>query len=265
MEKLYFSDAIEDISESFKHWNLWSALAWQDIKARYRRSTLGPLWLTISMAVTLGAMGPLYSLLFRFNSIDFIPHLALGLIFWGFISGSISEFGDAFFSSSHFLKQVKIPLTVFVLRVCFRHLVILGHNIVIYPVIMLLLGLSLSWNIIWLIPGMIIVIMNIFWIGLLLAIFCTRYRDMLPVITSLMTLMFFITPIVWKVEQLPESRRYMADLNPFTAMLELLRQPMLGNIPATSYWLYTGIIGVSGILIAVLLLARCRHRVNYWL
>lgn len=262
---MYLHDAAEDIAASFKSRHLWAALGWQDIRARYRRSTLGPLWLTISMAVTVGAMGPLYGTLFGYNASEFIPHLSLGLIFWAFISGSISEFGDAFFNSAHLLKQAKLPLTVFVFRVCYRNLVILGHNIIIYPVIMLLLNLTLNWNMLWLSPAIVLVMVNIFWMGLLLSIFCTRYRDMFSVITSMMTLMFFITPIVWKVEQLPQSRRYLADLNPFTALLELLRQPVLGNMPAAKYWIYTGMMAISGLTIAFLLLARCRHRVTYWL
>lgn len=260
-----FNNTISDISSAFQRSHLWVALGWQDIISRYRRSSLGPLWLTISMVVTVTAMGPLYGVLFGFDFETFIPHLALGLIFWGFISTSIIEFGDAFFLSSNYLKQASFPLTIFILRVCYRNLIILGHNIVIYPIIMLILGITPDWLMLLAAPALVLVFANLFWIGMVLAFFCTRYRDMVPIISSLMTLMFFMTPIVWKVEQLPESRQFLAKLNPFSAYLELLRQPLSGKAPELFYWYYSGATLIVGIVLGVIFMTRYRHRVAYWL
>lgn len=259
------SEAIVDITAAFRDRYFWTALGWQDIRTRYRRSALGPLWITISTAVTVAAMGPLYGALFARSPGEFIPHLALGLIFWAFMSGSINEFCDAFSGSAHYLKQVKLPLTIFVLRVIYRQFIILGHNILIYPVVMVLLGKSVNLNIFWAIPGLLLVSVNLLWIGLVVAIFCTRYRDMHPVVGSVMSLMFFITPIVWQVDQLPPGRAHLADLNPLTILLELMRQPILGGVPAPMYWAVAAIAAVAGSVFAVALLARFRHRVAYWL
>ena len=257
--------AMADMVDSWHNRHLWTALGWQDIKSRYRRSTLGPFWLTISMAVTVSAMGPLYGFLFSANAADFIPHIALGLIFWAFLSTCILEFGNECVASAHFMKQMHIPLTLLVLRVCYRNLVILGHNILIYPAVMLIFGLTLGSAFFWLVPALLLVALNVFWMGIILALFCTRFRDMIPVITSMMTLMFFVTPIVWTVDKLPPARHYLADLNPFTILLELLREPIMGAVPSAYYWCYAAVMATTGCVLALLLLARFRHRVTYWL
>ncbi|WP_233146073.1 ABC transporter permease [Pigmentiphaga sp. NML080357] len=259
------SEAIVDITAAFRDRYFWTALGWQDIRTRYRRSALGPLWITISTAVTVAAMGPLYGALFARSPAEFIPHLALGLIFWAFIAGSINEFCDAFSGSAHYLKQVKLPLTVFVLRVIYRQFIILCHNVFIYPVVMVLLGKSINANLLLLFPGLLLVSLNLLWIGLVVAIFCTRYRDMHPVVNSVMSLMFFITPIVWQVDQLPADRAHLAHLNPLTILLELMRQPILGIAPPLMYWVVALVAVVAGSFFTIGLLARFRHRVTYWL
>ncbi len=83
--------AVDDLREGFRQHELWLLLGWQDIKQRYRRSMLGPLWITVATAVTAVAMGFLYAELFHIDIQTFLPHVTLGLIFWNFISQSILE------------------------------------------------------------------------------------------------------------------------------------------------------------------------------
>ena len=183
-----------DIRQGIAGFRLWQSLARQDIRLKYRRSTLGPFWITLSMAVTVSAMGPLYGALFSTDLAEFVPHLALGLIFWAFIAGSISEYAETFTANEHILKQSYLPLSALVMRVFYRQLLILLHNLLIYPFVMLFLGLGINSNIFWLLPAFVLVSVNILWLGLIIAIFCTRFRDMMPVIQSIVTLLFFVTP-----------------------------------------------------------------------
>ena len=178
------NDAMVDIRRGIAAFRLWQALAKQDIRLKYRRSTLGPFWITLSMAVTVSAMGPLYGTLFAIDLSNFVPHLALGLIFWAFIAGSLTEYAETFTANEHILKQSYLPLSALVLRVFYRQLLILLHNLLIYPLVMLFLGIPVNGNVFWLLPAFLLVAVNILWLGLIIAIFCTRFRDMLPVIQS---------------------------------------------------------------------------------
>jgi ABC-type polysaccharide/polyol phosphate export permease len=244
---------------------LWLALGMQDIRQRYRRSLLGPFWLTISMGVMIGAMGPLYGALFKYNAASFIPHLALGLIFWGFIAGQIGDFGEAFSNSTNYLRQMKLPLSMFVFRVMCRHSIILAHNILVFVVVWALLPVHLNMSLLLLPFAVIVVLVNLFWIGCITSIFCTRYRDMQPVIGNLVQVMFFVTPIIWKAEQLSPERQHLIHLNPFFYLLELLREPLLGMTPAPDIWIRAIGMAVVGSALALFMLGRLRHRVTYWL
>ncbi|MCV2509356.1 MAG: ABC transporter permease, partial [Neisseriaceae bacterium] len=228
-------------------------------------STLGPIWITLSMIVTIGAMGPLYGSLFGLDLGKFIPHLTLGMIFWMLISTSLNEFCLAFVESQNYLKQVKIPLPVFVLRVLYRQFIIFCHNVVIYPIVILIFGIELNWNLLWFFPAFFILLINLFAMGMVISIFCTRYRDMTPVVSSLTQLMFFVTPIIWSLEQLPENRRFLAAWNLFGVLLDLVRQPLLGVAPSSYNWIVGISLALIGSLIAFFVLVRTRRRVTYWL
>ena len=259
------NDAMEDIRRGIAAFRLWQALAKQDIRLKYRRSTLGPFWITLSMAVTVSAMGPLYGTLFAIDLSNFVPHLALGLIFWAFIAGSLTEYAETFTANEHILKQSYLPLSALVLRVFYRQLLILLHNLLIYPLVMLFLGIPVNGNVFWLLPAFLLVAINILWLGLIIAIFCTRFRDMLPVIQSVVTLLFFVTPIIWQLQQLPPTRLHIAQINPFTSLITLLRDPVLGHRPDTLYWQVAAIFAVVGSLFAVWVFNLTRRKITYWL
>ncbi|MBE2894789.1 ABC transporter permease [Spirabiliibacterium falconis] len=263
MNKL--KDAISDVGLAFKEYYLWTTLGWYDVLARYRRSTLGPFWITLSMAITISAMGPLYGSLFGHDMSDFVPHLALGMIFWALISSSINDFCGAFAEAAHYLKQTKISPVVFILRVLHRQFIIFLHNFLLYPVILLIFWKPISLDVLLILPAFFITMINLFWIGIVISIFCTRYRDMLPVINSIITLLFFVTPIIWSMEQLPEDRRYLALWNPFAILLDLLRTPLLGGTPDPSHWISGILIALGGLIFAFFVFMKTRHRITYWL
>lgn len=257
--------ALRDFCSSLRKQELWRTLGWYDVLSRYRRSTLGPFWITLSMAVTIAAMEPLYGALFSNTSEDFIPHLALGIIIWGFISTSINDSCHIFNDSSNYLKQTKIEFSIFIFRVIYRQSLIFAHNIIIIPFVFLLTGKAINLNILYVIPGGILLLMFIFGVCLITAIFCTRYRDMVPVIQSVMTLLFFVSPIIWSINQLPESRRYLASFNVFGKYIELVRQPMMGEVPDFAIWLLCILVAIISFLLSLLLLERTYKRIAYWL
>src|SRR6185295_7862424 len=88
--------AIQDVVDGAAQWPLWGKLGWNDILQRYRRSLLGPLWLTASMAVMVIALGVIYGQIFKIALDEFIPFLCVGLLIWGLISSVLTEAGTLF-------------------------------------------------------------------------------------------------------------------------------------------------------------------------
>src|SRR3989338_10219065 len=109
--------ALTDIINGIKMWRVWYMLAYQDIKLRYRRSVLGPFWLTISMAITVYSMGYLYSYLFHMDMYHYFPYLTAGMLGWSLLSTTLTDLIEAFSSPEGMLKQIKLPYSIYVHRV----------------------------------------------------------------------------------------------------------------------------------------------------
>lgn len=257
--------AYSDLKDSLKFWHVWLLFGWQDIRLRYRRSILGPWWLTLSMLVTIVCLGFLYGKLLNQPIEHYLPFLAIGLVTWTFISSLISEGGTIFIESASYLKQVSLPYSVFILRMLVRNFVIFLHNLVPILLLLLFLGVKISWTLLVLPIGLLVILINGFCYGWILGIIGARYRDFQPIMASIMQIAFFLTPIIWFPAALADEYQFLVSYNPFSQFLALVRQPLLGEWPATSSYIF--ILGVTlvGVLIMTLLIHRTRKRIIYWL
>ena len=129
---------------------------WTDILQRYRRSLLGPFWITLSAGAMIGGIGLLYSQLLKQPTADYLPFLAAGLITWFFISAVINEGCSVFIGAEHMIKQVRLPFTVHVLRVVFRNLVILLHNLLVLVPVYLWSGKAVGWGVLLALPAILL-------------------------------------------------------------------------------------------------------------
>ncbi|APY14913.1 ABC transporter permease [Brucella sp. 09RB8910] len=258
--------AIEDIKDALLNVRVALIFGWQDVAQRYRRSRLGAFWLTLNMAVFIGAVGFIFGTIFQSDMSEFLPYLCVGVITWGFISTSLSEGCTAFISSEGIILQVRMPLFTHVIRTLWRNIIIFGHNIVIFPIVLLIVGKGVNVNIIYVIPGFILLCINLTWIMLILAVMCTRYRDMTQVVSNILQVMFYATPIMWMVKVLPSHvSRWFIELNPFFHLIELVRSPLFSVAPAELNWLVSILMAIFGWSIAIGFFGKYRWRVPYWL
>ncbi|WP_455900819.1 galactan export ABC transporter permease subunit Wzm/RfbD [Rhodococcus gordoniae] len=263
-----FRRAFQDLREGFNHRELWLLLGWQDIKQRYRRSVLGPFWITIATGVSAIAMGVLYGTLFNLDVPEFLPYVALGFIIWNLISGSILEGSDVFMSNEGLIKQLPTPLSVHVYRLVWRQMILFAHNIVIYIGILIVFPRQLYWTALLAIPALALIAINAVWVSLVFGILATRYRDIAPLLGSIVQLLFFMTPIIWTEKTLEgtgnEGRARIAELNPLYHFLDIVRTPLLGGDQQLYHWVIVLIITVVGWGVALLAMRNYRSRVAYW-
>ncbi len=242
----------------------WAYCGWQDIRLRYRRSFLGPWWLTASMAVTIGVLGLLWSQIFQLPISKYLPFFAIGLVVWTWFATQINDACTGFTQFEHIIKQTRLPYPTYVLRLGTRNTLILAHNAVVVVGVLLLCGIG--WHpVAWLsIVGLTLVAVISVLVSILVAITCTRYRDCPPLVASLLQIAFFLTPILWEPSAL-QAKAWMAEMNPLFHWIEVVRQPLLGQVPTGAHYLWT----VGSILslgaAAVWLLGRQRDRIAYWL
>jgi len=265
-----FRRAVGDLRQGLSQRELWLSLGWQDIKQRYRRSTLGPLWITIATGVMAVALGFLYSVLFQIPLAEFLPHVTVGLIMWGFISGCIREGAEVFISNEGLIKQLPSALSVHVYRLVWRQFLFLCHNLVIWVILMLVFPRPLGWELLLSVLGLAVLIVNGVWVTMLFGILATRFRDIAPLLESLVQLLFYMTPIVWTTQTLYEQggeiadRARIAEINPLYHYLEIVRAPMIGQpVAAYHWWIVLGCTAV-GLLLAFVAMRQFRSRVPYW-
>lgn len=254
-----WADAIEGLSL----WRLWVTLGWNDILQRYRRSILGPFWLTASMAIMVIALGVLYAELFKMPIREFLPFLCVGLLTWNFLSGFLSEAGSLFIGSESYIKQIRLPYSVYVYRSTWSKFVIFAHNFVIYFGVLLYFQFWPGAVMLLAIPGLIFLVINGALVNLYIGIVSARFRDVPQVVTSVVQIVFFVTPIFWKPELL-QSRAYLADLNPFYHLIEIVRAPLLGQMPTAKHYVAVMLITLINLLIASVFFTRFRARIAYW-
>ena len=244
--------------------HLWGLLGWQDIRRRYRRSILGPFWITISMGVFVAALGTLYGALLKVEITEYVPYLALGFIAWTLISNMLTEGCTAFTDAEGIIKQVDQPLSIHLYRIVWRNFIIFCHNAVIFVVVAVLFSVWPGVTGLLALPGLVLLCLNGAWAGLLLGIVSARFRDLPPLVASIMRVAFFLTPIIWMPSLLP-GRGVLLEFNPFYHLLELVRAPMLGQLPGLVSWLAVAGITLGGWLVTFVMFRRYRWRIAYWI
>ncbi len=255
---------LDDLVAGFLFYELWIRLGWKDVLYRYQRSLLGPLWITISMGVLIGALGILYASLFKINLQTYLPFLTVGFVIWQTVSGILLDGCNSFISAEGIIKQIKLPLSTHIYRLLWKNLLTLGHNSIVVVIVMLYFEVSVGLHTLFLFFGILLLIINGLWCALLLGLLCARYRDLNPTVSSLIQLSFFVTPIIWDPSLLPD-RKFILLYNPFYHFIESIRAPILGIEVNLETWLILISITLVGWCITIPIAAKMHRKLVYWL
>ncbi len=255
-----------DLAETLRLWPLVWTLSLLDIRLRYRGSLIGPFWLTLSTAVMVGAIGFLYSRLFHQNISAYLPFLSISLVLWTFISSITSDGCVCFTQSEGMIRAMRMPLSLHAARAVLRNIMVLAHNIVVIVVVFAIFRTTPSLACFSLLPAVALWGVDAMAISLMLGAFGTRFRDIPPIVASVVQIAFYLTPIMWNPAMLMHRgvSMVLVTWNPFYALLEIVRGPLLGGPLDSGAW--TAALGYSAVLVllSTLVFARTRARIAYW-
>jgi ABC-2 type transport system permease protein/lipopolysaccharide transport system permease protein len=255
--------ALHDLSAGFRRHELWRLVAWNEIRQHYHRSIIGPFWLTLSMAIMIAGLGVVYAKLWQTPVQAYLPHLAIGLVFWSLISAILLDGCQIFISKAGLIRQLHAPLSLYAYQMLFRNLIIFAHHLLIIVVVLPLCGVSPGWQAMLALPGLLLLAINGLWASLALGMLCARYRDVPQIMLSLVQILFFLTPVIWTAERLTDYGLVL-QLNPLHHLLELVRAPLLGRSPALESWIVASGLALAGSLLTALSFGRHRGRIAYW-
>lgn len=254
---------IFDVISALAAYELWIYLARQDIRLRYRRSKIGPFWITLSMAIFCLALGVVYSKLFKMNLAEYLPFLSVGFVVWGFISGLLGEFPNLFVDNSSYITDTRINPIIILFRVVARSVLVFAHNVLIIVGIYLYFKIQPGMVALLAIPGLFLVILNLVAVGISLSIVGARFRDIAPTTQSLIQILFFISPITW-MPHLLSADSWLIKINPIGYYMDLIRSPLLGTAPALHSWAVAFVTLAIFSCVAVWVYQTKSARIPYW-
>ncbi len=264
MHENLYKYAYKDLTNTFQSYRLWLYLARSDIKVRYRGSTLGPLWITITMMVFISALSIVYSRIFKQSISEYIPFLTTGILIWNYISSVVSDSADTFINSKEYIEGMRLPYFIYVFRMIWRNILIFFHNFVVYILVVIFFKIPINAYIFLAIPGFILVTANLIALSIIIGLLGTRFRDLPPIISAMITVAFFVSPVTWKAN-LVGADSLIIRANPVSYFLDLIRSPLLGHPPEiiSAYFclIFTAIMSV----IAFICFSRLFKKIPFWL
>lgn len=257
--------AVNDISEGLANWRLWMLAATNDVRHRYRRSTIGPFWASLSTAVQALVTGFVLSFLFKSSVEKFLPFICIGLVIWGVLTNTVSEGANSFIAASEAILQVKRPLSIYVWQTIWRNLMIGAHTMIVFFVVAFLFGLFPTITYIFALPGLVLFVANIAWMTLFVAVLSSRFRDVPLIVQNIFTILFWLTPVFYMPEQIGGEIEHIVTANPLFHVIEVVRAPLLLKEPTLVNWVVALASAGFGWFVTILLYARARARIPFWL
>jgi ABC-type polysaccharide/polyol phosphate export permease len=260
------STAWADLAGGLSKSELWGRLGWLDVKRRYRRTMLGPFWTSISLAVYVVSVGLLGAGLWHQNIHEYLPFLVSGMIVWMLVSTIIGDSCGLLIMGQSLFRCIRFDFSIFAYALVWRNFIVFLHNLVVYVLIAVPLKPDLvGWTVLLAVPGVLLVLINGVWLALLIGMLCLRFRDVQPLVTTALQISMLITPLFWPPESLSGSgRAVFVDFNPIYHLLEVVRAPLLGNVPALTSYLAVVLIAVAGWFLTYFAFERFRSRITYW-
>lgn len=257
--------SLKDIAESIARWRVWVLMGTADIRARYARAVFGQMWQTLSLLMMMGGMAVVYSNILKIEWRDYIAYLCCAYVAWSFISGMFVDSTGTFLQSEAYLKNYESPIFMFPMKAVLRGLVVLGHNLVATLIILFAVGKGINFSILLFLPALVVYSIIGANIGVIFGYLGARYRDAVPLVTNLMQIVFFVTPVMWPPEKASGGFRAVLPYNPFEQMLAIGRDPLRGIVPSLLSWEVSCVIALGTFIVALLCVGMIRRKVVYWL
>lgn len=245
----------------------WLGFVWylsmENIKRQYARTRLGPLWIVLTQFIMIGGIGFVYFTIFKQPLQQFLPFISASIITWNLISQSISSGPMVFVSNASLIQSFRLPFAIFPIQSFLNALILFLHGLAIHVLLMLALGRSFATMPL-VIPALLVVAAIIYPVIAVLGILGSRFRDLSPAVGSFMYMAFLITPIIWDRFNIGGGMLWIVDLNPFYHMIEIVRRPLLGELPSLMSVLATLVMAALTPLLGELFFRRYARPLPFW-
>jgi lipopolysaccharide transport system permease protein len=256
---------LDDLVRGLVSWRIWHLMGIGTIRRRYSRSRIGQFWTTLSMGIMITVLGLIWSTLWRMSMSDIFPYIAVSLVLWGFLSGTINDASSALVGSSTYFLNQGMSFSTPIFAAVYGQFIILLHNMIIVVLVLVIFPQSFSLEIFMFIPGFLLTLITIVWVSCIIAILCARYRDVIQLISSILTTAFYISPVIFKADFIPPEYRWINLVNPFAIFLSITRDPLFGREIPWECWAIAVATTVIGTIVTLPFIGRFGKRVIFWI
>lgn len=257
--------AASDLRAGLYMWRTWTYLAFETIKNQYRRTVLGPWWITLQTVAFVLGLAAIFSQILNADIKTFLPYVAVGLLVFNLLSGLTRAASTVFTGAADSMKSTRQPLSNLVLKAVAVELIQFGHNALIFVAFVAIGLVPLSLKMLIAVPVLGLIVANGVALGFWLGTAVARFRDVDPLVGSILQILVFFTPVFYRLEDLDRgSRGALLGWNPFLYLLESVRQPLLDAPLQGRYFVGTAIVTAVNVLLAGLIFVRHRSRLPYW-
>lgn len=219
-----FADAVT----SCRLWRVWTFLGVQDIKTRFRRSFIGPLWILLNLGLFVGGAGVVYGVMFGQPMREFLPFVITGVVIWGFLLSSFTEAGGAFVGAEGYIKQFSYPKQIYLLRALVAYSIVLLIGFCAVILMQIVIGGFEATGWLLAIPGLALLVIAALAHITISAYLGTRFRDWPHALAGLLQVIFFVTPIMYPIKLLQAKHLdFVYKLNPLYYLVDIVRHPIL--------------------------------------
>ena len=263
MNRFTYNDIIHDIITGSKQWRIWSALAWNIIKMEYRRTIIGPIWISIQQAIFIIFLGYIFASIQKENFTSFYVYFATGYTFWLFISSFITSAGNTFMGINGLPNMTRAALSSHIYLQFSSQILLFIHRLIPLIVILIVFHNIISINFPLLFCGFFMLMIFGFWISALLGCLSLRFQDIVPAVTSIIQVMFFVTPIMFQTSRIPGGNS-LSNFNPFYHILVVVRGNIINENVTLYNWIAVLVINIIGIGITLWVMRWARPKLAYW-
>ena len=208
---------------------LLEELVSRDVKIKYRRSVLGVLWTLLNPLLMMTVLSVVFSNLFKFDIENFPLYLLSGQVVFNFFNDATTNAMSAIIGNASLIKKVYVPKYMFVLSRVFSSFINLLASCAALFVVMIVMRAELHWCLLFFpIPVLLLVLLAL-GVGLILSAIAVKFRDVMHLYSVLMTVLLYLSPVIYPITILPDWLRGLVLLNPLTNIITMFRDAVLYN------------------------------------
>jgi lipopolysaccharide transport system permease protein len=221
-----------NLAELWAYRELLFFFVWRDVKVRYKQTVLGAAWAVIQPLTTTFAFTILFG---RFGGMSksvegpYALHVFVGMLPWTFFANAVASAGNSLIGSSHLISKVYFPRILIPIAAIAAGLIDFAIAFVVLLLMMAAYGVAPGWAMLALPLYLLGTIVSAAGAGILFAALIVTYRDVRYVMTFVMQIWLFGTPVLYTLDIIPVKWHALYALNPMAGMIAGFRTSVLGG------------------------------------